>query len=314
MTSPFAIAPGLLGSRHTFTCDQTWVTIELPSPEDLERGRPDERRAKIFSWRREGGQDVPTGVAIYSVDILVQLPSALAVPVQILRQPANAYDVLTKAQQEQLESLAQTQPIVERAFDVWVRTLRWKAMNPFLCRQQALGPESGWGTRLLEVTTRHHFWIATQVIEVDYGRQITLQQWEETQHALHTEVTPPVYYDLLFDAHAHLRMKDYQRSVVDCAVACECYLRAEIMRRMPTSLTSNVTTYVDEANIRQVLTRFFPETLGAEARRAFDRISSSIHRLFNARNQILHSGRELSLTGNDCQTYLNAAEKLIVIT
>ena len=122
---------------------------------------------------------------------------------------------------------------------------------------------------------------------------------------------PPVYYDVMFDGEEHLRIGDLQRAVVDFAVACEAYLRISVRQRLPVGLSDEVQKYVDDANIRQVLGRFFPEALDVEQAKLLGKISSALHKLFDVRNTILHSGRMEALTPKDCQTFLDATQQLI---
>ena len=71
--------------------------------------------------------------------------------------------------------------------------------------------------------------------------------------------------------------------------------------------------YIDEANIRQVLNRFFLESLIQDQEKTLQTIKSTLHQLFNARNEILHSGYKEGLTQAECQNYLDATERLLAI-
>ena len=203
--------------------------------------------------------------------------------------------------------------IAEKTFDLWLRTIRWKATNPLLGRHQVSGPESGWGTYLMEATTRTRFWVATDVISVPHGRAISEHEWNEAHDVLKNGTVPPVHYDQWSDAYEHWRLDDLQRSTVEAAVACEIYLRSQIAHHLPTSVSSGIRRYVEEANIRRILARFFPEAVRDEDRQVLDSITPTLHQLLDARNTILHSGRKADLTQQNCEQYLDATKKLFAI-
>jgi len=314
LTRYLAIVPGLLGGRHQFIFDGKAATIELPSHDEISEDPAHQGRAEIFSWREVDGTKIPTRVWINSVDVRVQLDRKVHVPEQVLCQPPNAYDILSKEKQQQLNGLAEDYgSIAERVFDTWLRTLRWKTNNGLIGRPQVIGPQSGWTTYLIQETSMHRFWAAHQVFKVPYGQPVTPTEWNEVEQALNNGIASPVYYDLMFDADEHLRLEDFQRSVVDAAVACESYMRQKVMQHLPSSLHDSIRKYVDEANIRQVLNNFLPELLNEEQMKIVKGISSSLQQLFNARNTILHSGRKTDLTLDECQKYLDVTRKLIAI-
>jgi hypothetical protein len=205
------------------------------------------------------------------------------------------------------------QTIAENAFDAWLRVLRWKSNNGHIGRPILVGPESGWGTYLIEENTGHRFWAATRTLHGPPGQALTLVEWSDAAHALSSGVFSPVHYDLLFDAIEHFQIEDFQRSIVDSAVACESYMRAKVMQTVPLGLGDSIRKYIDEANIRQVLNRFFPEILTEEKRAKLKGINSMLHQLFDARNTILHSGHKADLTLSECQRYLEATQTLIAL-
>jgi hypothetical protein len=306
LTRNFAVVLELLGRSHEFQFHQGIVSIELPTRSG------GEERVKILSYRQDTGR--PTRFWVKSVDVLVRLHRQVNVSEQVLHQPPNAYDALSQDQQNHLEETAETHgSIAEKAFDVWIRTLRWKSNNAFIGRPEVRGPESGWTTYLLDETTRHRFWAATQVIQVSPGQAVTLAEWEEAGHALKQRIYSPVFYDLMFDAIEHFRLGDLQRSVVDAAVACESFMRGKVMEQLPSGLSNTVRRYIDGANIRQVLIRFYPEILNDNETKVLKTVSSVLHQLSDARNTILHSGYKADLTSDQCHKYLEATQKLISI-
>jgi hypothetical protein len=314
ITRNLAITPDLLGLSHEFRFEKGQVRVELPTADNSMEDMTRDQRLSLLSYKEEDGRKVPTRIWVNSVDVLVRLNNGVSVPEQVLTRHPNAYELLSEEQQRQLNQLAETHgDIAEKAFDVWLRTLRWKSNNGTIGRPEVHGYESGWSTYLLNDETKWRFWASPHVLTVPPGKPITLAEWQEVQEVLERSQEPPVCIDLMFDGMEHLNVGDLQRSVVDLAVACEAYMRARVMQNLPGGLTEAVKRYIDEANIRQVLNHFFPEILSEEQKNLLKSINSSLQQLFNARNAILHSGYKEDLTTTECNKYLDTTQKLISI-
>ena len=85
------------------------------------------------------------------------------------------------------------------------------------------------------------------------------------------------------------------------------------MQRLPSTLKAALRNYVEEANVRQTASHFFPEILTPEDQKRLERPNSSLHRLFDARNTVFHSGHKENLTLDDCKESLDVARELILI-
>ena len=108
-----------------------------------------------------------------------------------------------------------------------------------------------------------------------------------------------------------MKVGDLQRTVVDTAVGCESFLRLLVANSFPAPGVSSIKEYVDQANIRIVLTKFAPQMLNDQERKKLAKVLPALHRLFNTRNDILHSGRVEGLTAEGCKKFLDAATTLV---
>jgi hypothetical protein len=117
----------------------------------------------------------------------------------------------------------------------------------------------------------------------------------------------------MFDAVEHMKLGDFQRATVDMAVACEAYLRMLVSSSLPSDLNNSVREYLDEANIRRVLTKLVPEILSDQERQQLKHIQGRLHKLFDVRNDIVHIGPTQGLDSRDCQQFLEATKTLIGI-
>jgi hypothetical protein len=249
---------------------------------------------------------------VHSVDITVSLPSPVTVPRQILNQPPNAYEIVSEGKQEELDRFAKdNEPFTRKAFDLWLRILRWKSNHGSIGRPEVHGHESGWGTCLVTQSSGQRIWIWHDAFRGRCAVPITSEIWQAAEFALVNQQIPPVYIELMFDAIEHIELADYQRALVDMAVACETYLRKIVADSIPAGMSDRITEYIDDANIRNVLTKFVPDLINEEQQKNLKSISSTLHQLFDKRNDILHSGRIEPPTKTECDRYLETTKTLL---
>lgn len=115
----------------------------------------------------------------------------------------------------------------------------------------------------------------------------------------------------MFDAIEHIKSGDLQRAIVDMAIACETYLRKLVADNLPDSITKSIVEYVDNCNIRNVLTKFVPELADEGEKKTLKTITSTLHHLFDKRNDALHTGRVSEVTLPECYRYLKATKRLL---
>lgn len=246
-------------------------------------------------------------------DIEISCGEEILVADGVMNQAPNAYDVVPRSQQEQLDALAEAHAsIAEKAFNFWTRVLRWKSGDSGVGRPEVIGHKSGWGSYLVAKSTRQRIWAHNQPEVFWIGQTVvTTEIWNTVALAVKSNMEPPIFIELMFDAVEHIRLGDLQRASVDMAVACECYLRTLVTNSLPIGLKKSLGDYVDDANIRIVLTKFIPDLLDDEERQHLKRIESRLHKLFDVRNDILHTGQNRALSFNDCGKFIDATRALI---
>lgn len=311
LTRDLAISPGLVGFFHKFSFEGRTVVINLPGTEKLPN-EPNQGDLLSFNgWRETEGKKMPLYYWVHSVDITVSLPSAVALTPEILNNPPNAYEIVSKSKQEKLDLLAKdSAPLTRRAFNLWLRVLRWKSNYGAIGRPEFRGQGSGRGIHLITESSGQRIWIWHDAFRSRGATPITPEIWKAAELALLNQLIPPVYTELMFDAIEHMGLGDLQRALVDMAVACETYLRKIIADSLPTGIIDSMTEYIDDANIRKVLTKFVPDLINEKQKRNLKNIKSTLHQLFDKRNDILHSGKVEDLTITECEKYLEATKRL----
>ena len=309
-----SIHPDLVGATHEFPHEQHVVTIALPSRQHLPT-EPLRGELLTFNHYTEvDGKKTPIQLWIHAVDVTVSITEQVSVPREILDRAPNAFEIVSKEQQEHLNHLAATyQAVAERGFDLWIRTLRWKCDNSTIGRPDISGFESGWSTCLIAKPEDKRIWIAPMVFQVRGGKMVTPEVWEEVRSSLDFGLVPPIYVDLVMDATEHIKLGDLQRAVVDMAIACESFLRTLVAVSLPTGLQNSIVTYIDDVNIRPILDKFIPDILDSLEKKELDKIKGKLHALFDVRNKIVHKGSGSGVTAEMCREYLETAKRLIAL-
>jgi hypothetical protein len=302
----------LIGAAHNFIFEDSQITIKLPSTHHLPTEPNQEGSLSFNGWREIDGKKIPAEYHVNSVDIEVSIAEKIALPPKVLEVSPCAIDIIPISQQEHLNRLVNKYgSVAERAFELWIRTLRWKSDFSEIGRPEISGCESGWSTYLVAKPQEKQVWISTSVHVMKGARTITSEMWESVRDSLEAECSPPVYIDLMMDASEHVKLGDFQRATVDMAIACETFLRMLVANNLPDNISSSVASYVDDANIRQVLDKFIPEILGNSGKKELGKIKHKLHALFDTRNGIVHKGRTTQLTEESCKIFLEATRKLI---
>jgi hypothetical protein len=324
-TRNLTVAPELLGQSHTFTFDGRAVDVLLPSaeklpekddaPDDEPIGRFIRERIAVSNWRRgQDGRWRAIDVHIENVDVVVDVPGRTAVPEEALTRPANAFELFPEQQQKRLDKLASDcGNLAGRAFDLWIRTLRWKADDWRIGLPEMSGVETGWGTYLREKNTGKDVWIESARLYAYAPRAVTTEIWDEVAAALNAGQPPPIFYDLLYAAMAHLERGELQRVVVDAAVAAETYMRNIVRENLPTDLDDRLKEYINNAPIWRVRDQFFPQRLNAQQWKEYKDLLPDLRNLFDDRNTILHSGQRESLTAQYCERLINSVRTLLAL-
>lgn len=307
-----SIQPDLVGATHEFQFKDHKITISLPTNRYLPTEPYQGELLRFDHYREVNGKKIPLQLWVESVELIVSVKGEVELPSEILNRPPNQYELVSKLQQEKLNDLASVHSaIAEKAFDLWIRTLRWKSDNSSIGRPEISAYESGWSTYLVAQPSGERIWIAPMEFVAKAAKMVTLENWEAVGTSLRAGCTPPVFVDLVMDATEHLKLGDLQRATVEMAMGCEAFLRMLVAESLPSDLQTSIIAYVDDANIRVLLEKFLPDILSAIELDKIKKIIKSLHELFDTRNALVHKGQVTTLTKERCEAFLIAAKKLL---
>lgn len=315
VTRNLLIDPILIGASHEFTYEKSRVKIQLPSRKYLPTEPLEGELLSFYVYKEVEGKKLPSHLRVHAVDVEIFTGQQVTINDAILNQLPNAYDLVPELRQNQFATIAEAHnSLAESAYNLWIRVLRWKSDDSAIGRPEVVGHKSGWGTYLIAESTHGRIWNFSQPDTLEIGETvITPETWNDADSDLKSGMNPPIFVELMFDAVQHIKLGDFQRATVDMAVACESYLRMLVSSSLPSDLSNSVREYLDEANIRPVLTRMVPEILSDQERQQLKRIQSRLHKLFDIRNDIVHMGATQGLGSRDCQQFLEATKALIGI-
>jgi hypothetical protein len=188
--------------------------------------------------------------------------------------------------------------------------MRWTTSDHRLGHLGTESHASGWTTYLIESESRHRVWGATAAIEINMGPEVTLAQWDSAAEKLVAARQPPVYVMLELEALGLLENGDYKRCIVELAVCCETFLRTSVLGRLP-ALPTDIWKHLEEANLNQYVTKFFPDTLTPERKVAFKPLQKELSSLLAKRNDIMHRGDATSATKDNCTRFAAVARQLL---
>lgn len=308
-TPNLRVDPGLLGAAHSFDHEGTAIKVSLPNASEA----TDNDRVTLDHWRGKAGdgQLEPMDYLIHSVDVSGSIPGLHTLPSAVLVQPTNLADVIAAGDRIRLERCASTAgQLALKAFDLWIRCIRWKTGLARFGRTATVGPETGWGNRLRDASTGKMVWRSEITFTVPSRRSMSSGDWESVGSALTAGQSPPVFVDLLFDAEMHIEAGDFRRAVIDAAIAAETYIRTVVRSTLPIGFGKAAGRFIDQGNIRQVLHHLFPEALAMRGNAGY-KPSSALQKIFDDRNNIMHSGSVHDLNREKCLSYVKEVHKLI---
>jgi hypothetical protein len=316
-TPNLEIPPGLLGQSHVFTFEDSEIVIMLPTAESLPKyDRPGGwvagKRLSLNTWNLKAGTFL--WVIVHDANVVVSIPNRPSIP-EAARTTPITHEFFSEEQAKHLDSLAtQYSDLAYRAFDLWIRTLRWKADDYLIGTPDLSGLRAtGARTEIREKDTLNRFWASGLHITVFAGKPVTVEVWNKVSEVLNAGESPPIFYDLLYSAMARLERGDLRRTIIDAAAAAETFMREAVQAGLSAGLDASLEEYSEDTTIRPVINKFFQKCLDAEQEDTYKKTikKSNLHKLFDDRNDIMHKGQWERLTESRCQKLIKSVRELV---
>jgi hypothetical protein len=308
LTRNLAVKPEVLGCEHRFSFDDRIVSIKVPSSIQVDRERGYNKSTSVASIaNRRAVDDEPLEYYIHSVDVEVSIPDTLTIPSEVLNLPPNAPEV-----SQLMKFVEQHKPIAEKAFEYWIRIVRWVCDDSRIGQNKVENYRSGWSTKLIDVESDTTVFGTQKFYALGY-KTLSVEEWEKIRSELSSSSQPPVYVELKHDAEENIRLGDYGLSLLYLAFACEVFLRFAVIGTLPKTLNDEVIRYIERANVSLYIDKLFPEILDVATKKQFKSIKSDLHSLSEHRNKVVHMGNDEGVDEKLCLRFLKVTEELLSI-
>lgn len=307
----FAVHPELIGQRHQFVFRDRVVIVELPQIGDVKDHHANDPKAICQSWIKIEQQLIPTQYEIYCIEVKVYLVETPGIHPKMLVLNINQFEMLDASEQSLLdETCEENFAIAIEAYEYWLSVLRWKTKSFRIGRSAVVGNASGRTPTLCAVQPDKRVWGAPTFITAERTHLTTKSEWEAAAEALKILKIIPPHISLLQVGQEYHYLRDYRRSIIDVAIACEVFLRSRVVSSLPIGIAPAIRSTIEAVNISQFISKYFPDLLTPLGKIKFKKISKNLTSLFDARNKIMHMDNNERCSSAQCVKFIDLAEKL----
>lgn len=308
----FYVLPELMGQSHEFSFRGHPIMIELPPLESVNKS--DDAAATCHSWFVVDENKIPAQYSIHRIRVKVGVSNPLLLNPDMLIRPMKAFDLLNDEERLVLDDLVdETSAIAIDAYEYWLSILRWISDDYRIGRDAVVGNVTGRNPTLIVLESGKRIWAATVVIKLESERPIPGSAWSKAKNILVAGNQTPSYVSLLHEAKEYHRRGDFRRCLIDVAVSCEVFLRSQVLSSINPDLPTALATAIEQMNISQYVSKFFPEILDSEGKAKFKRIKEELTSLFAARNDIMHMHKNERSTSEQCLRFTDLASTLFML-
>lgn len=309
----FCITSELISARHEFAFEGKSVTVQLPALHKEELPF-DQRRIHCYLWKTAG--QIPVEYQVNDLDVEIELEDSIQVLEKVLHLHPNQFDAFDSREQQQLNRIvSETGNVASRAFEHWLRVLRWKSGVGHIGEPSVrYAAADGGGAVLRERATGHRFWLQGRTI-TSYGRRaVTLVEWASTQTALNANKIPPVWFDFLFDGEMRINNNDLVGAVLSLAIALEVNIRTLFSGELQKGTVEPVVLEIfDQTNLRALLNRIKKLRYW---NKDWDAVTdlSTFNSLMNYRDRAMHSAETKNLDAMELRKIYAAVREFAYYT
>jgi hypothetical protein len=306
------ISPDLVGTVHQFVFEGKAVTVRLPSLESEKV--PVDRRIALVRWQTKG--NVPLEYQVNSLDLKVDIEESIQIPAAMLQLSPNQSALLQPEQSKRLDELvSSTGELAGRAFDYWLRTLRWKSKVGYIGEPRVQYPGHNGGDAVLkEQISGNRLWLEPVRILGQMSTVVSLTEWNATQQALSENNAAPIWFDYLFDSQMRINNNDLIGGILSLAIALEVNVRnifSHDLRRL--AVQPVLLEIFDQTNLRALLNRIKRlQHWDDHWRDAVD--LDSFNKVMNYRDRVMHSADTENLDAKELRKLGVAVTKFAYFT
>ena len=307
-----AVSREVVGRSHKFEFEERHIEIKLPREEHANLGKGYDETIRCFEWTGGNGKN-PLNFDIFKVDVIIELQKPIQIPRKLLELPPTQRRLTSHRKGDLFDTIVSNhEELANKAFEYWIRIVRWKAGWWRIGQPEVGDHRSGWSTHLMEKQSRHRFWSGPVRIVAQLPHVLNTAEWNSIQQAVTDSRFPPIWIEFLYDSQHKLDIGDNSGCILSLAIACESIFRHLFNQQipMPERAEERLFTALSEINIRAIcrnITKF--EFWDRTWRNSID--WEDINKIFHLRNRVVHLGINVDRDSTSLPRLVSSAEKFI---
>ena len=311
-TTNFCVEAAIMGGVHEFDFENHCVTVRLPKPEDADRSKEYDEVAEVASMNSTTNETL--SFRIRQVDVEITIPELISVPKEALILPPTQREYFSDEEQKVTEALCeQHRSVAKRAFDYWIEIIRWVTDSAIIGQPKMWSNKSGWSTYIQDAKTNHRIWAGALSFSMGFGFEITKEHWQKAEQCLKRKEVLPMHLRFLHDAQHSASNGQYEKSILELAMACEIFIRYSVFDLIPDVVPKEFVEYIEEANINKYTNNFFKKHVPTSLNLNYKKISKDISSLMSRRNSYVHMGYMDGADRDHCSRYTSSVKELFKI-
>jgi hypothetical protein len=313
VTNNMHVSADLMGLFHEFEFEGRSVYIRLPEKEHADKGEGFDQVARLYSWHSV--TEEPILYCVARVDVEVYSPESISVPDEALSKPPKQAQHFSVEQREVADTVCEELAgVARRAFQYWLEIIRWVSGGALIGQPEVSGFESGWSTYLMDVSTSHRVWASTVVVTIHAEAEIIKEHWDKAEEHLRRGDVIPMHIRFMHDAKTSRRNEQFEKAIIDTAMACEIYLRYSVFEHVPDATPKKIRKYIEGASVSQYINHFFKDLVPKDSATSYKKVAEELSSLMDKRNQYLHMGLMHDSSDAQCSRFIDVAERLFGIS
>lgn len=294
---------------HSFTFRGFRVEVAFPSTnpyEDVDRFEHGSwSRAPYFLQDPERTLEMP---AFMVVKVMESIPPHVLV--QGAEDNPNWWEVIDGS--ELRRQNVRYQEAAEQAFEYWLRVIRWVMGSSKVGRIGHTYSVRRWAAPLHNEATGEAVTSGYGTFVMSGHPTIDDHVWQQAKSFLQQGLEPTAGMDYYFEGRYLLWAGDYRRAVIDLAIAAESHVKTEVKRVLPSDIHTKLAREIFRLSSSKYFEELFPAVLPVDNLDAYNEIRTTLKRLADARNRVLH-GATADLDAGSCRQFADAVEVLLTL-
>ena len=293
-----------LGKQHSFRFAGHECAVLLPATEKVSTFGQARREESLV----DAPEDVEhTWYGVYEVEVFVYLPE----PIEST-EDESTFNTPEIANSEWGRNVRiNVPPLIAGAFEYWLKTIRCTALSSSIRYSTDSYSSFVGGFRVYRTTDQKLYSGYGGTAYFQGSVKISVTEWDNIQELFDSGYKPVLWLDYLTDGMHRLHDDDLSGAIVSTVIACETVIRALFWQAVPEIANQAARQVIDNASIQTLLANIDKLT-GVPKADWKAAGKSDLHKIFDARNALVHRGDTANLNKAAVSRLLNSAKNFVV--